>query len=887
MFYDLKNIIEIDLSNFDFSKATSLYSMFAGCSNLEKIEFGKIKTSSLENMGSMFRRCSKLKSIDLSKFDTSKVTNMGYMFNYCSSLEKIEFGNIDTSSVEYMYDMFQECSELTSLDLSKFNTTKVKKMNLMFYNCNKLKYLDISNFDTSNVMNIDKMFYNCSSLIYLNLKNFKFNNTVSKNDIFLDSSLNMIICLEDDSTREFLNLTISDCSYEYFKDNTIIDFENSNDNNTILTNKNCSRNFPFLLKDECVSNCSIIERQNKLCITTYINDTDKDFNSFDIIIEQIRYELMNNFNDKVIDGNTINEKDFNITLIRNNNQKGIIINFGQCEKRLKGIYNIDQNESLYLLRCDIEQDGMRTPSIVYELYYPINSSLEQLNLSECEGIDINITIPYNITDNLDKYNSSSEYYNDICYTTNSKHNTDIILSDRRNNYINDNMSLCQTNCKFISYNYETKNVICSCGTQTKIPLLKDIKFDKNIFLKNFININDFMHIKMLKCYKTVFKKKNILKNKGFFIFSGFILLNIIFLFIFCLKNFATLKNDIKKFKTKILKQNIIKIDAIDAIDAIDNNKKKNINHKNERNNNNLKIYNKNELNLKNKEREKINNNIVVENLEQSKNKRHKRNKKNQKNIKSSLSFNSIMILDNTKIASFNSTNKIKKSKLELNDSELNDLNFEDAIIKDKRTCFEYYISLVKINHSVIFIFNNGDYNSKVIKLSIFIFNLSSSITINALFFTDSTMHTIYIDEGLYNIIYQLPQIIYSALISQLLNIFIQFLGFSENTILALKNGSIKNINKREKEIIGILKKKFIFFYIIDFILMIAFLYYISCFCEIYKNTQIHLFKDSLISFGVSLVIPFIIYIFPGILRICGLNCNNEYIFGVSKILQLL
>ena len=69
----------------------------------------------------------------------------------------------------------------------------------------------------------------------------------------------------------------------------------------------------------------------------------------------------------------------------------------------------------------------------------------------------------------------------------------------------------------------------------------------------------------------------------------------------------------------------------------------------------------------------------------------------------------------------------------MNNSELNDLEYEYAIKKDKRNFMQYYISLLKINHNLLFIFNSNDFNSKIIKLSIFIFDLSSLIAINALF----------------------------------------------------------------------------------------------------------------------------------------------------------
>ena len=42
MFLNLNNIIEIDLSNFDFSQVTNMAMMLKGCTNLETIIFGNI-----------------------------------------------------------------------------------------------------------------------------------------------------------------------------------------------------------------------------------------------------------------------------------------------------------------------------------------------------------------------------------------------------------------------------------------------------------------------------------------------------------------------------------------------------------------------------------------------------------------------------------------------------------------------------------------------------------------------------------------------------------------------------------------------------------------------------------------------------------------------------
>ena len=62
------------------------------------------------------------------------------------------------------------------------------------------------------------------------------------------------------------------------------------------------------------------------------------------------------------------------------------------------------------------------------------------------------------------------------------------------------------------------------------------------------------------------------------------------------------------------------------------------------------------------------------------------------------------------------------------------------------------------------------------------------------------------------------------------------------------------------------------------------------FCTIYVNTQIHLIKDTLISFATSFISPLCINLIPGIFRIPALsNKKNKrnYLYGISKIIQMI
>ena len=85
------------------------------------------------------------------------------------------------------------------------------------------------------------------------------------------------------------------------------------------------------------------------------------------------------------------------------------------------------------------------------------------------------------------------------------------------------------------------------------------------------------------------------------------------------------------------------------------------------------------------------------------------------------------------------------------------------------------------------------------------------------------MHNIYVNNGNFNIIFQLPQILYSTIITSFINVILKSLSLSENSILKIKNANEKEYLKKSKEIERCLKIKFILFFIFSFLFMAFFL----------------------------------------------------------------
>ena len=226
----------------------------------------------------------------------------------------------------------------------------------------------------------------------------------------------------------------------------------------------------------------------------------------------------------------------------------------------------------------------------------------------------------------------------------------------------------------------------------------------------------------------------------------------------------------------------------------------------------------------------------------------------------------------------------------MNDQELNTLTYENALKYDKRTYFQYYKALLRKKQLILFaFFPLNDYNFLSIKISLFLLSFSLFFTMNALFYTDDTMHNIYKENGKYNLSYQIPHLLYSTLISSLINMILRFLSLTEQNFLALKKETkINEAIKKGKSIKACIITKLISFFILSNFLLLFFCYFISCFCGVYSNTQKILIKDILISFGMSIIYPFGLNLIPGFFRIPALSKpDRKCCYTVGSVLAII
>ena len=674
----------------------------------------------------------------------------------------------------------------------------------------------------------------------------------------------------------------------------------------------CPIDVPFEKSSECIEQCTAREFLTEEC---KLNNKNNKTAQNDII-EAIKNGISNkNLNDLLANIKEGEKKDIIIDDIdiiyqitssenQNNNEYDNVskILLGDCEEKLKKQHGISQDESLIIFKIDVHEEGLLIPIIEYEIYNPIN--LEKLNLSICEDTKIGISIPVNIDeDKLFIYNSSHDYYNDICYSYTTDNGTDIVVKDRQSEYINNNYSLCEANCEFSMYDKEHKKAICECQPKLVLNSISDIKENKDLLLKTFTDVKSIVNLDLLKCYNKFLNKEGLLKNTGSYIVLSVILLHLISVFVFKIKEYKIIYDSI---------QEILKEKKENAEET----KKNRIKDKNS-----VNIYQKIKKKKSLKKKKKLNK--EKKSCPPSR-KRKKSKTKSTKVLNEEISLKSnsklelkfpdhklshkklshkILALKNridNKIENKKSDNNIKMNfknyinnmKISIyNDYELNSLLYEEALEIDKRTYLQYYVSLLRQKHLVIFaLCSRNDYNSKIIKIFLFFFSFALYLTVNALFFNYNTMSKIYKDQGEFNFIFQLPQIIYSTLISTFINMIIRTLALSQKNIVEIKRETGPNIFMKIPQLLKCLSIKFIIFFILSFVLLIFFWFYLGCFCAVYPNTQIHLITDTAISFLLTLVYPFFMNLLPGLLRIPSLksvNKDKECLYKFSQIIHLI
>ena len=236
--------------------------------------------------------------------------------------------------------------------------------------------------------------------------------------------------------------------------------------------------------------------------------------------------------------------------------------------------------------------------------------------------------------------------------------------------------------------------------------------------------------------------------------------------------------------------------------------------------------------------------------------------------------------------------QIKKYFKDYLSTSPDDMEFDDAIKKDKRSFCEYLCDCLKENQSIAYTFIASDpINTRMIKFVLFCLNLDLYFVVNGLFFSESFIselyHTDEEDENFFSFIPRtIDKVIYTTLVSVVIGYMTDFFFLDEN--------KVKGIFKREKHNKVILKRsiallikeiqnRYIAFIIMSLVIIIASLYYILCFNYVYPKTQIEWIKSSILIIIIMQILSIIKCLFETIFRFLSFKFESDNLYKISKV----
>ena len=225
-----------------------------------------------------------------------------------------------------------------------------------------------------------------------------------------------------------------------------------------------------------------------------------------------------------------------------------ILDLSQCEALLKKKYGISDEEDLLIIKGDLIKKFSEAYLGNIVEYQVFSTSLGAfLPLSDCSanGITADYYYPLNklnlttelqyklatVGENYNPYDFESPFFNDICTPFTNENGNDVLLDDRRKDYYNSEVSLCEENCYFMGYNISLKMYACKCLTKSAVGEISGELTDENYQYKEMPD--DFLdlvsrrsNIKVFKCASQVFSAKGQKKNFGSYVliacFASFI-----------------------------------------------------------------------------------------------------------------------------------------------------------------------------------------------------------------------------------------------------------------------------------------------------------------------------------------------------------------------------
>ena len=613
------------------------------------------------------------------------------------------------------------------------------------------------------------------------------------------------------------------------------------------------------------------------------------------------------------------------------------IDFKNCETKIRDFYRIKDDDFLIIAILDKKVGGKNIRKILsHGMFDPITGHyLNPNNLCDAEKINFIENIENKLTESgikleifkemknegVDIFDLSSPFYKDVCFQYNSK--KDIALKDRVLMYF-PNVSLCDDSCQLKGINTTSLEAICECeysDTQSKDALKDSALYQSQVgTIEELLNS---INIYLLKCVDLILKPKNIIKCYGGMIILALIIIQTICAIIFCSKSLYHInkyffniinkylnylrpksiedssanKRKTMKAKTTAKKSAPPKHKKSKTVRRKVNNKN-NINHAKIRKsaiNPNIHIYFNNGMQNNNSNNLNFQQNKVI-NLSNDKEAIYSKNKISDTNLmmtsKENLAKHRNTFIKRDSSLFINLKDNIDINFEEYLETELDDMDYYDAIRKDKRSFCKTFWENLQSNQLIINTFcMNEPFKPRPIKILLLVLEIDLYLLVNGMFFNEEYISKIFHlkkDDILSMSQRFLENLLYATLVGVISNYIIELFFIEEQ--------EIKKILKREKDdtlnlkfemikILKSMKRRYVLFIIISYIITLFSLVHISIFNVVYKHTMYEWIIFSFLIIVLIQLFSFVVCLLQSILRFISFKLKSEKIYKLSLLMS--
>ena len=184
-------------------------------------------------------------------------------------------------------------------------------------------------------------------------------------------------------------------------------------------------------------------------------------------------------------------------------------------------------------------------------------------------------------------------------------------------------------------------------------------------------------------------------------------------------------------------------------------------------------------------------------------------------------------------------------------------------------------------------FTDNHFDLFIIKLSFFIFTLQITFFLNAFFYTDDYISDAYHNDGILDFFSGLPKSIYSFVATLVTTNLLRMLSNSKGELIEVikKRRIYKDYLHLIKIKLDKLRRKLIIYFILVYILELFFLYFVTAFCAVYRNSQKFWFFGCLESFGMDSLVALIICIFLALFRFISIKKHIKCFYVLANIIS--